>query len=144
MLEKMLREKRKAAVLTVLIIIVLLPVGYYAVRDAFSPTATPFLEKPDPKYEKCVRDAEYMRFQHMDLLLEIRTQVVREGRRSDIGLKDCMECHTNRGHFCNQCHNTVNLNLDCFGCHYYPENAPGGTEPSQASLSVNRDHEHEN
>ena len=142
MIEQMLEKKRKAAVLTVLTIIVLLPVGYYAIRDALAKGTAPFLEKPDPKYQKCVRDTEYMRFHHMDLLKEIRNQVVREGRTSEIGLeigpKNCMECHVNRGHFCNQCHNTVNLHLDCFGCHYYPENAGEKTEPSQIAVSANQ------
>ena len=136
MIEQMLEKRRRVAALAILAIIVLLPVGYYAIRDAFAKSAAPFLEKPDRKYQKCVRDTEYMRFHHMDLLKEIRNQVVREGRRSEIGLKNCMECHTNRGHFCNQCHNTVNLNLDCFGCHYYPENAHEGIEPSQLQMSA--------
>jgi hypothetical protein len=142
MIEQTLEKRRKAAVLTILAIIVLLPVGYYAISDALAKGAAPFLEKPDPKYQKCVRDTEYMRFHHMDLLKEIRNEVVREGRTSEIGLEigseNCKECHANRGHFCNQCHNTVNLHLDCFGCHYYPENAGEKTEPSQIAVSTNQ------
>jgi hypothetical protein len=138
MIAQILEKRRRVVVVTILAIVVLLPVGYYAVRDAFPKNAAPFLEKPEPKYRKCVRDTEYMRFHHMDLLKDIRTQVVRVGRRSEIGLKNCMECHTNRGHFCNQCHNAVNLHLDCFGCHYYPENANEKAEPSQIAVSANQ------
>jgi hypothetical protein len=102
-------------------VVVLLPVAYYAIRDASAQSAEQFLEKPEPKYTKCVRDTLYMRFHHMDLLKEIREQVVREGILTDVTLADCRKCHADRSRFCNQCHNKVNLNLDCFGCHNYPE-----------------------
>jgi len=75
---------------------------------------------PD-QYDECVEDTEYMRFRHMDLLKEMREESVREGIRGEYSLSDCRDCHTNRSRFCNQCHNIVNLNLDCFGCHNYPE-----------------------
>jgi hypothetical protein len=120
-IEHMLSKNKSAVAVVALVLIVLSPIAYYGIRDAFFPSANPFLEKPDPKYKECVRDTLYMRFHHMDLLKEIRVQVVREGIRSDLSLEQCRECHTNRGRFCNQCHNDVNLNLDCFGCHNYPE-----------------------
>ncbi len=120
-IEKMLRKNKSTVAMAILALVILLPIGYYAVRDAFSRSSEPFLEKPDPKYKECVRDTQYMRLHHMDLLKEIRVQVVREGKREKITLESCRECHTNRGRFCNQCHNAVNLYPDCFGCHNYPE-----------------------
>ena len=71
-----------------------------------------------------------------DLLKEIRNQVVREGITSDISLEECRDCHTDRSRFCNQCHNIVNLNLDCFGCHNYPETAEDIPHSTQSELDV--------
>ena len=122
---EMLNKNKNAITAAALAVIILSPLGYYAVLNAFPQPIQPFLEKPDPKYKECVRDAAYMRFKHMDLLLQIREEVVREGKKGEIGLetgsKNCRECHTNRERFCNQCHNIVNLYPDCFDCHDYPE-----------------------
>jgi hypothetical protein len=121
-----LAEKRNLVIAVVLAVIVLFPVGYYAALRAF-PQGEPFLEMPDPEQhgEDCVKDTEYMRYSHMELLLEIREETVREGKRGEIGLsvgdQNCRDCHSNRERFCNECHNTANLYLDCFDCHYYPE-----------------------
>jgi hypothetical protein len=134
-IEEMLDKNKSAVVLAILGIIIVLPIAYYVVLDTV-PQEEPFLEMPDPKYQECVRDTDYMRFHHMDLLKEIRVQVVREGERSDIGFKDCRDCHTDRSRFCNQCHNIVNLHLDCFGCHNYPETAQDSAHSTQSQLSV--------
>jgi len=77
------------------------------------------LERPDPKYDKCVRDTEYMRFHHWELLRGIREDVVRYGIRGDINLNKCKECHTSRERFCDQCHMAVSMTPDCYGCHNY-------------------------
>lgn len=135
-IEKMLDKYKNVAAMAIVTLLVLAPVAYYVVRDAFPQSAEPFLEKPDPKYQKCVRDTTYMRFHHMDLLKEIRVQVVREGKRTDIGFKDCRKCHTNRDRFCNQCHNAVNLHLDCFGCHNYPESSQETVNPALSKRKI--------
>lgn len=104
------------------VLIILFPVGYSVLSAVFSPgtrDSQPFLEKPE-KSDKCVRDATYMRFHHMDFLKDLRNEAAREGVRGDVGLFSCRECHTSRERFCNQCHDAVNLNLNCFSCHYYP------------------------
>jgi hypothetical protein len=101
----------------------LLPLGYSVVSSLFAQEPTMpevFLERPDPKHENCVKETTYMRFHHWELLREIRKEVVRYGKRGDLGLKKCSECHTSRERFCNQCHDAVSLHPDCFGCHYYP------------------------
>jgi len=33
----------------------------------------------------------------------------------------CWECNVSRTRFCDRCHEVVNLEPDCFDCHYYPE-----------------------
>jgi hypothetical protein len=134
-IENMLRRNKSAFAIATVVLVVLLPVGYYAIRDAFPRSAEPFLEKPDPKYKECVRDIAYMRFHHMDLLKEIRVQAVRQGKRGDISLANCRGCHADRSRFCNRCHEAVNLHLDCFGCHNYPESAQ---ETIRASASQSR------
>ena len=137
-IETMLKKNRNKVAMAILALVILLPIGYYTIRDAFPRSAEPFLEKPDPKYKECVRDTLYMRLHHMELLKEIRVQVVREGKRSEIGLANCRGCHTNRGRFCNQCHNAVNLYPDCFGCHNYPESPQEivRTQSSQSGFSA--------
>jgi hypothetical protein len=117
------RSSRSVLFLAVPALILLLPFAYSLVAyvaGADTAAARPFLEKPDPKYRNCVRETTYMRFHHWELLKTVREEVVRQGKPSETGLKQCKNCHTSRERFCNQCHNAVTLNPDCFGCHYYP------------------------
>ncbi|MBU0518389.1 hypothetical protein KKA00_10325 [bacterium] len=116
---------RNTSFITVLILalIILLPIGYSVITYGFTANEQndkPFLEMPDPKYKKCVRETEYMRYHHWELLRGIREEVVRYGKREDIDLNKCRECHTSRERFCNKCHDATSLKPDCFHCHYYP------------------------
>jgi len=116
----------KRIVVTVALLLILFPFGYSLISGVLpvdSDASQPFLERPDARYQECVRETEYMRFQHMELLKQIREEFVRHGNRGEVGFDSCRGCHTSRERFCNQCHNAVSLNLDCFGCHYYPETA---------------------
>ncbi len=129
-IEEMLKKNKGTITVVILALIILSPIGFYAVRDAVPQDTEAFLEMPDPKYTECVRDTEYMRLQHWVLLKEIREKVVREGEKVtvmqegeevEVTFSGCRDCHTNRSRFCNECHNIANVNLDCFGCHNYPE-----------------------
>ena len=135
-------DKRSLIAIGVLVLFVLIPVSYSVVSYVSARSAKPFLEKPDPaKYQECVRDTEYMRFHHWELLAKTREDVVRHGIRGDVTLSGCRECHANRERFCNECHNAVNLTPDCFGCHYYPatpEEAPAGEGARTAAASSRR------
>ena len=109
------------AAIPILIILILILYGVLSNVVAIgSEPPQVVLERPDSKYEKCVRDTEYMRFHHWELLREIRENVVRFGKRGEAGLNKCKECHTSRVNFCDQCHNAVSMSPDCFGCHNYP------------------------
>jgi hypothetical protein len=122
--EKQTSSNRKAIAVAVLAAIILFPVGYSIVTYVFARGAAdtvPFIEMPDSRYDKCVRETAYMRYHHWELLRQIRDEVVRDGRRGEIGLNSCRECHPNRDRFCNCCHKAVSLSPDCFGCHYYPD-----------------------
>jgi hypothetical protein len=131
-------KNKSSNVITVLVpvLIILVPllysvVGYVGAQGKQS--SQPFIEKPDAKYESCVRETEYMRYHHWDLLRGIRIKVVRHGEPQEIGFDKCRECHPNRAQFCNRCHNAVSLYPDCWGCHYYPESPE--TELDEAHLN---------
>ncbi|MHC4672929.1 MAG: sulfate reduction electron transfer complex DsrMKJOP subunit DsrJ [Planctomycetota bacterium] len=124
MMSKMLNNNLEVIVLVIVVLIVLFPFAYSVIGSAFTPdnqNSQPFIEKPDEKYKECVRDTEYMRIHHMDLLNQIRDEVVREGKKAEIGLDNCWECHTSKERFCDRCHNIVNLQVGCFNCHHYPK-----------------------
>lgn len=90
---------------------------------------------PDPKIvteaKECVRETEYMKTMHMNLLNEWRDKVVRDGiryfdatdgNRYEMSLSNtCMSCHSNKSEFCDQCHNYLNVDPYCWDCHIEPE-----------------------
>jgi hypothetical protein len=77
--------------------------------------------------EKCVADTDFMRRNHMKLLLHQRDETVHDGiRGTKFTLNGCIECHAsikNRSvigsnqNFCQGCHSYAAVNLDCFECH---------------------------
>ncbi len=111
--------RKGTALVAIPIVILLIPLVYSLVGSVATSDEV-FLELPEG-YDSCVRDTEYMRFHHWELLLELREKVVRHGERQEITLDKCRSCHQNRERFCNQCHDAVSLKPDCWGCHYYPE-----------------------
>jgi hypothetical protein len=122
-IKSILNKYTKLAAVVIPIIIIIFPIIYSVAVYAFSPVEEdnlPFIERPDPKYKSCVKETEYMRFHHWEYLLGVREEVVRYGKRGEVNLNKCRECHTSRENFCNKCHDAVSLAPDCFGCHYYP------------------------
>lgn len=79
------------------------------------------------KGDKCVRDTEYMRRNHMNLLKHQRDETMHKGIRTvQYSLKNCIECHanpktnsvaSNKEDFCVACHSYTAVKLDCFECH---------------------------
>jgi hypothetical protein len=122
-IRRILNNNSSVITVVILALIILSPFIYSFFTFVFvhdDQSSQPFLEKPDPKYENCVKDIEYMRLHHWELLRAIRIEVVRYGKRGELGLKKCQECHTSRERFCNRCHAAVSMSPDCYGCHYYP------------------------
>lgn len=90
---------------------------------------------PQPKIiteaTDCVAPVEYMRPSHMDMLNEWRDLVVREGKRVYVAFdgkehemsltNTCLDCHSNKAEFCDQCHNYVGANPYCWSCHNEPK-----------------------
>jgi hypothetical protein len=75
----------------------------------------------------CVESAEYMKSTHMELLNGWRQSVVRENNRKyisstgeeyEISLTGtCLECHSNKGEFCDKCHSYSGVSPECWNCH---------------------------
>lgn len=94
--------------------------------------ATWATESVSPKIDigkggKCVKDAQWMRKNHMHLLLHQRDETVHKGvREVPNSLKNCIECHASvkddsviarEDSFCVACHKYEAVKLDCFECH---------------------------
>lgn len=83
--------------------------------------------------KECIRSTEYMRSYHMEMLNDWRYEVVREGKRSFVSstgkifnmslTKTCLNCHSDKAQFCDQCHNYVGVSPYCWECHLEPHNA---------------------
>lgn len=133
----LLKEKPNTVAVTIAVVIIMFPVAYSLISYVFAggtQPAGPFVVMPDKKYDKCVRDTEYMRFHHWELLKDMRERV-RNRTRGEINFDRCRECHTNRDTFCNRCHDSVNLQPDCWGCHYYPEYHEGPAGNTHSSTT---------
>ena len=116
----------RALLALALALIILSPLGYSIVRGVGTPGTEP-PERPDPKHKSCVVDESRnitttrdMRLRHWELLQGVREEVVRYGKRGEIGLGKCRECHTSRKRFCYRCHESASVKPDCWGCHDYP------------------------
>ena len=80
--------------------------------------------------DQCVKDVDFMRRNHMDLLQHQRDETMLKGVRSkQFSLKECINCHVVNGpdampvtassaqHFCRSCHDYASVSIDCFQCH---------------------------
>jgi [DsrC]-trisulfide reductase subunit J len=90
----------------------------------------PYPDIPKGKGEACVEDTDFMRRNHMSLLLHQRDDTMRRGiRTTQHSLKECLDCHAVPGsdsvpvtvndpqHFCRSCHDYAAVKIDCFQCH---------------------------
>lgn len=79
------------------------------------------------KGEQCVEPVEFMRKNHMEVLLHHRDRTMHQGvRTTQHSLKGCVECHANpqtggvasgKEDFCQSCHAYAAVKIDCFECH---------------------------
>ena len=89
------------------------------------------IPKPEiiTKEKQCVADTLYMKEYHMQLLQDWRDKVVREnvriyegigGKKYTISLTNtCLDCHSNKEKFCDQCHSYVAVTPTCWNCHFW-------------------------
>jgi len=74
-----------------------------------------------------VKETQWMRKNHMDLLKHQRDETMRKGIRDEkYSLKNCIECHASTkddsviardDSFCVACHRYEAVKIDCFECH---------------------------
>jgi len=118
--------------------VVTFPLWYsFAAGD---PSRRPELQKPQGQ---CVESTDYMRAFHMDLLNQWRDDAVREGKRvyaspdgrkhwislsydgqvhnNAVASKSCMDCHSSKEKFCDECHDYVGVTPYCWDCHIEPK-----------------------
>lgn len=90
--------------------------------------------------EKCVEPTDFMRRNHMKVLMFHRDRTVHEGiRTAQHSLKGCVDCHASpktgavagsKDDFCQSCHAYAAVSIDCFECH--------ATKPRQAVAGVRK------
>jgi hypothetical protein len=120
-------------------IIVGLIIGIGLLSYPFWPTAGKLGAKtPEPELtakakeaKECVEPKSYIKNQHMKLLDEWRQESVRDANRVykssagkiyDKSLQNtCMDCHSNKSKFCDQCHNYAGVDPFCWECHIEPK-----------------------
>jgi cytochrome c553 len=76
---------------------------------------------------QCVEEPQWMRKNHMHVLLQQRDETVHQGKRDGkYSLKNCIECHASTkdnsvigraDSFCEGCHRYEAVKIDCFECH---------------------------
>ena len=111
-------------------VFVLLMLMCLAAGGAAADSGVPIPFIPKAKGDSCVRDVDFMRTNHMDLLLHQRDDTVHLGvRPKDSRLTACLDCHAVAGasgkpvtykdpkHFCRACHDYAAVKVDCFTCH---------------------------
>jgi hypothetical protein len=111
------------------LVVLLFPLYYNAGKASRAPE--PILTDKASAAKECVEPREYIRAQHMKILDGWRQEVVRQDSRyykSSNGKTyfkslqlTCVECHSNKTKFCDQCHNYVGVSPYCWDCHIAPK-----------------------
>ncbi|WP_028320005.1 sulfate reduction electron transfer complex DsrMKJOP subunit DsrJ [Desulfatiglans anilini] len=109
--------------------LLLFPFFYNAGKAAKAPD--PELTPKAQEAKVCVMDKAYMQSSHMTLLDDWRHTVVRDGERyfkaksGTVYYKSlqvtCLDCHSNKTKFCDQCHDYMGVAPYCWDCHLEPE-----------------------
>ncbi len=119
-------------------------------EDESEASRVPQPEIPKGQGESCVEDTDFMRRNHMTLLMRQRDDTVLQGiREKKHSLKECVSCHVVTGpdamavtvaspeHFCRSCHDYAAVKIDCFQCHASrPDAAPATGDHSSAVAGV--------
>ena len=109
--------------------LLLFPVFYNAGKAAKIPE--PELTPRAKEAKACVEPKLFMKTSHMKLVEAWRNEVVREANRVyksssgkiyDKSLQNtCMDCHSNKSKFCDQCHDYMGVDPFCWDCHIEPK-----------------------
>jgi hypothetical protein len=128
-------RRRSVATIVVAIVLALFSLARMAAVSAAgeeegATSRVPAPDIPAGRGEFCVEDTEFMRRNHMNLLMHQRDDTMLEGiRGGKHSLKECIDCHAVEGpdamavtvsspkHFCRSCHDYAAVKIDCFDCH---------------------------
>lgn len=109
--------------------LLLFPLFYNGLKAAKAPD--PELTAKAEEAKQCIEPKPFMKTQHMKILDEWRSEVVRDAERyyeassGKIYYKSlqvtCMDCHSNKSKFCDQCHNYLGVSPYCWDCHIEPK-----------------------
>lgn len=120
--------------LIIFVLIVTFPIWFNGLKAG----ALPKPELPPGGEKKCVESVEYMRANHMQLLDDWRDNVLRDDNRTVVTVegKDyrkglqmaCMQCHSNKEKFCDNCHTYAAVKPYCWDCHLTPKEAASKEE----------------
>lgn len=94
---------------------------------------TPVINRMQVK--QCIESKDFMRSEHMQMLNDWRDSVVRDGNRLYVSKagksytmslqNTCMNCHSNKKKFCDECHTYVGVKPYCWTCHIAPKENAG-------------------
>jgi hypothetical protein len=111
------------------LLLFLFPVFYNVGRAAKEPD--PLLTDKAKQAKECIEPKSFMKTEHMKMLDEWRQGVVRDneryykstnGKTYYMSLQTtCMDCHSNKSKFCDQCHNYMAVAPYCWDCHVAPK-----------------------
>ncbi|MDP3029966.1 MAG: sulfate reduction electron transfer complex DsrMKJOP subunit DsrJ [Deltaproteobacteria bacterium] len=92
---------------------------------------TPVIQQLPEKERKCIEPKAFMQAEHMKILNDWRDSVVRDGNKLYVSSsgksfnmslqKECMNCHSNKKKFCDECHNYADVKPYCWTCHIEPK-----------------------
>jgi hypothetical protein len=84
--------------------------------------------------KECVMPKAFMQAEHMQVLNDWRTAVVRDSNRIYVspngkrhtmslstGADSCIGCHDNKAEFCDKCHSYASVSPYCWDCHTEPK-----------------------
>jgi hypothetical protein len=119
--------------LAIFVIAVLSPFWFNMVTTTQA-TPEPELSAKAKAAKKCVLDKIDMRANHMTILNEWRTSVVRDADRMytaanghafnmslSTGENSCLGCHEDKVKFCDSCHTYASVTPYCWECHTNPK-----------------------
>lgn len=117
--------------IVIFLVLMTLPFWLGAWKNAKVPE--PSLDTPEIRKlvdKRCVEDRDFMRANHMKLIVSWRDNAVREGKRSYTAKNGkmfeasltgtCLKCHSNKKEFCDRCHDYVGAKPKCWDCHIVP------------------------
>ena len=128
---------RSKIIIGIIIFVGLLTFPFLFNKGVTPPAPVPELTAMAKAAGKCVESKDYMKRSHMELLNTWRDEAVRSGLRTytatdgkqyNISLQNtCLQCHSNKTKFCDQCHNYAQVTPYCWDCHLVPKEKQYGS-----------------